>query len=139
MSQVEFIKLEKPEKAHHCCLLAEMCLNQGRRVMILVKDEDQGKTLDRFMWTWRKTSFIPHALLDEEEEGAEEPVLISADINRDYEATVLIMTTPCPVEFMRHFEHIYDFAEIFDRALHKEARKRFALYREEGLEPRMRQ
>lgn len=139
MTQVEFIKLEKPEKARHCCLLAEMWLGQGKRVLIMVKNEEQGKTLDSFMWTWRKTSFIPHAFLDGDENDSDDPVLISTENKRSGGPAVLIMTTPCSVEFIRKFDYAYDFAEIYDPALHEEARARFALYREEGFEPRMRQ
>jgi DNA polymerase-3 subunit chi len=139
MTQVEFIKLEKAEKARHCCLLAEIWLNQGKRVMIMVRDEEQGRTLDRFMWTWRKASFIPHAFLDGEKNDPDEPVLISTQNKLSCGASVLIMTTPCPVDFMRKFDYAYDFAETYDPALHEESRARFALYREEGFEPCMRQ
>ncbi len=138
MIPIEFVKLEKPEKAHYCCLLAETYFNQEKQILIAVKDEEQGRALDRFMWTWRKTSFIPHALLLEKGDEADEPVLISDDINRDYDSDILIMAHPCPVEFIRRFAHAVDFAELHDSALHEEARKRFALYREEGFEPRMR-
>lgn len=138
MIPVEFVKLEKPEKARYCCLLAEMFFDQGKQILIAVKDKEQGRALDRFMWTWRKTSFIPHALLLEKDDEADEPVLISDDKSRDYDADILIMAHPFPVDFIRRFEHAIDFAELHDQVLHKEARKRFALYREEGFEPRMR-
>ena len=139
MIPVEFIKLEKPEKARHCCLLAEEFFSRGKRILIVVKDEEQGKVLDQFIWTWRKTSFIPHAFLRGEEDEAVEPILISTGKNCDFGASVLIMAEPCPLEFMRRFEQACDFAELYDRALHEEARKRFVLYRENGFEPRMRQ
>jgi len=139
MIPVEFIKLEKPEKARHCCILAEEYFNQGKRVLIVVKDQEQGQILDRFMWTWRKTSFIPHALFGEEEDCATVPVIISTDHRRDFSASILIMAAPCPVDFIRCFEQACDFAELYDSTLHQDSRRRFALYREQGLEPRMRQ
>ena len=35
-------------------------VEQGERVLITVNDENQGVTLDQFMWTWKKGSFVPH-------------------------------------------------------------------------------
>ena len=139
MIPVEFIKLERPEKAHYCCLLAELYFNQGKRVLVVVKDDEQGKSLDRFMWTWRKTSFIPHMVWEADENSGTEPVLISTYPNREFDASILIMAAPCPVDFICRFEQACDFAELYDQTLHEESRKRFALYREKGLEPRMRQ
>lgn len=135
---VEFIALKKPEKARHCCRLAETFFNEGKRVLVVVQDEAQGRALDRFMWTWRKTSFIPHTLAGEAE-TAPEPVLITTDRDTEFHAEVLIMAAPCSIEFIRRFERVYDFAELHDPALHQESRQRFSRYREEGLEPRMQQ
>ena len=59
MPKVEFIKLKRPEKARHLCELAEELFNGGQRVLITVLDDNQAVTLDRFMWTWSKGSFIP--------------------------------------------------------------------------------
>ena len=49
MVRIEFIKLKKPEKDRLFCELAEEFLEQGQRSLIIVHDENQGVTLDRFM------------------------------------------------------------------------------------------
>jgi DNA polymerase-3 subunit chi len=139
MPPVEFIKLEKPEKARCCCILAEEFWRRGKRVLIVVKDGEQGRALDRFMWTWQKTSFIPHVFLPGNEKETDEPVIITTDQSKDFGASILIMAEPCPLEFIRRFEGACDFAELYDRTLHEEARRRFVLYRDNEFEPRMRQ
>jgi len=136
---VEFTKLEKPEKARHCCVLAEEFFRQGKRVLIVVRDEEQGRGLDRFMWTWQKTAFIPHVFLRGNENETDEPVVITVDQDKDFGASVLIMAEPCPLEFIRRFDIACDFAELFDRTLHEEARRRYILYRDNDFVPRMRQ
>ncbi|MEJ2700404.1 MAG: DNA polymerase III subunit chi, partial [Desulfuromonadales bacterium] len=76
MPKVSFIRLKKPEKAKHLCELAEESFLAGKRVYITVLDDNQGVTLDRFMWTWKKGSFIPHALSNGAVECLDEPVAI---------------------------------------------------------------
>ena len=49
------------------------------------------------------------------------------------------MGKPCSVEFVRNFEQVIDFAELYDDALADASRQRFARYREAGFAPRMRE
>jgi len=138
MTKVEFIKLKKPEKARHLCELAEEFYASGWRVLITVMDDNQAVTLDRFMWTWQKGSFIPHACDNGAVDCLEEPVVIGTAERNPNGARVLIMGRPCTLEFLRQFEQVIDFAEIYDDELAAAARVRFASYREAGFAPTMR-
>ena len=138
MTKVEFIKLKKPEKALHLCELAEEFFAGGRRVLIIVTDDNQAVTLDRFMWTWQKGSFIPHACDNGAVDCFEESVVIGTDERNPNGARVLIMGRPCSLEFIRQFEQVIDFAEVYDDELASAARLRFARYREAGFAPTMR-
>ena len=139
MASVEFIKLTKPEKARFLCELSEEFLLAGRRVLVVVQDDNQGVTLDRFMWNWKKGSFIPHAYDNGAVECIDEPVVIATQEENTNGANVLIMGKPCSLEFMRRFQDIVDFAEVYDDQLADASRERFAAYREAGLDPRLRQ
>jgi len=139
MVRIEFIKLEKPEKARLFCELAEEFLEQGQRILLIVQDENQGVTLDRFMWSWQKGSFIPHALDNGAVECIDEPVIIATVEENSNGASVLIMGRPCRLDFMRQFKTVLDFAEVYDDQLAEASRERFAAYRDAGLEPRLRQ
>jgi DNA polymerase-3 subunit chi len=139
MPRVEFVKLRKPEKARHLCELAEEFFRAGQRVLITVVDDNQGVTLDRFMWTWQKGSFLPHAYDNGAVDCLEEPVVIVAREGNPNGARVLIMGRPCSHDFIRQFELAIDFAELYDPALANAARQRFASYREAGFAPTMRQ
>lgn len=139
MTKVEFIKLRKPEKAKHLCELAEEFFQQGRRVLITVLDENQGVTLDRFMWSWQKGSFLPHAYDNGAVDCLEDPVVITTGERNPNGARVLILGKPCSLEFVRQFEQVIDFAELYEETLAGASRQRFARYREAGLDPVMRQ
>ena len=135
---IEFIKLKKPEKARFLCELAAEFFEQGQRVLITVNDDNQGVTLDRFMWTWHKGSFVPHCFDNGAVDCLDEPVVITLDERNGNGAPVLIMGKPCSVDFLRQFKQVIDFAETYDDALLKDSRSRFVSYREAGFEPRMR-
>jgi DNA polymerase-3 subunit chi len=137
VSQVKFVKLERPEKAKHLCRLAEQFFAEGKRVLITVQDENQGITLDRFMWVWDKGSFIPHSYDNGSVDCLDEPIVITSGEENPNAAAVLIMGKPCSLKFARRFEQVVDFAETYDTALAEQARQRFAAYRNAGFRPRM--
>ena len=138
MPRVEFIRLKKAEKARHLCELAEEYFRAGKRVLITVQDDNQGVTLDRFMWTWKKGSFIPHAYDNGAVDCFDEPVVITKGEHNPNGARVLIMGHPCTPGFVRQFDAAIDFAELYDEALANGSRRRFLQYREAGLDPGMR-
>lgn len=138
MTRIEFIKLNRPEKASILCDLAETYYLQGRRVLVMVQDDNQGITLDRFMWTWKKGAFVPHAYDNGSLECHDEPVVIVAAQENPNGADVLIMGAPCQGDFIRQFRHVIDFAETYDQIRLEESRARFRSYRQDGFEPVMR-
>jgi DNA polymerase-3 subunit chi len=137
MAEVRFVKLDRQEKALHLCRLADEHFLAGNRVLVVVDDENRAVTLDRFMWLWDKGSFLPHALDNGAVDCMDEPVVISARERNCNQARVLIMGTPCGVDFMSRFELVYDFAETYDEQLAAEARDRFRRYRARGYKPSM--
>jgi DNA polymerase-3 subunit chi len=53
--------------------LADKAWQQGHRVFINATDERQARELDELLWSYRPASFLPHALLGQEQH---EPVVI---------------------------------------------------------------
>jgi len=132
------VRLERPEKARHLCELADEFFAQGYRVLVLVEDDNQGVTLDRFMWVWKKGSFLPHAYDNGTLECLDEPVVITAREENANGAQVLIAGRQCALEFARQFQVVIDFAAVYDEELRAVARERFRAYREAGFAPVMR-
>jgi DNA polymerase-3 subunit chi len=139
LTRIEFIKLYKPERASILCDLAEEFYRAGQRVLVVVQDDNQGVTLDRFMWTWKKGAFVPHVYDNGSVECHDEPVVIVAGEENPNGAQVLLMGAPCSEAFIRHFPRVVDFAETFDEARLEESRARFRSYRDNGFAPVMRE
>ena len=138
MTRVEFIKLNRPERARILCELAEEFYLAGERVLVMVQDDNQGVTLDQFMWTWKKGAFVPHAYQSGSVECHDEPVVIVTEEENQNGAQVLLMGVTCSLEFARHFRHVIDFADAYDETRLEESRERFRIYREDGFAPVMR-
>lgn len=139
MTRVAFVKLKRPERAKILCELAEEFYQAGQRVLVMVQDDNQGVTLDQFMWTWKKGAFVPHVYQSGAVECHDEPVVIVTAEENPNGAEVLLMGAPCGLEFIRHFRQVIDFAETFDDARLAESRERFRSYREHGFDPVMRE
>lgn len=138
MTQVEFVKLKRPEKAKHLCDLADQFFQVGEKILITVDDDNQAVTLDRFMWTWQKGAFIPHAYHNGAVDCLDESIIIEIAECNPHDAEVLIMGRPCSLDFIRQFRQVIDFAEVYDQQLAAEARLRYARYREAGFAVAMR-
>lgn len=138
MTRIEFVKLERPEKARHLCELAEEFYLKGERVLVMVQDDNQGVTLDQFMWSWKKAAFLPHAYDNGSQECYDEPVVISLREENSNGAGILIAGRPCSIDFVRHFRLVIDFADLYDESLREAARERFRQFREAGFAPLMR-
>lgn len=138
MVSVEFVKLNRPERAQILCDLAEEYYLAGQRVLIMVQDENQGVTLDRFMWTWKKGTFVPHVYDNGSIDSHDESVVIVDEPQNPNGADVLIMGSSCDTDFMKQFKKVIDFAEAYDDDCLEESRNRFRIYREHGFNPVMR-
>ncbi len=115
------------------CELAEEFFQKNQRVVIVVQDDNQGVTLDRFMWTWSKGSFVPHVYDNGAIDCIDEPVVITTREENRNGARVLIQGRPCPIGFVRQFEQVIDFAEVYDDALAQQSRDRYKVCREMGF------
>jgi DNA polymerase-3 subunit chi len=47
--------------------LADKAFQQGHNIFINAVDEDQARTLDQLLWSFRPASFLPHGLHGEEQ------------------------------------------------------------------------
>ena len=68
MTRVGFyvVQAESPgQRLHVAARLADKAFDRGHRVFINTSDEAQARELDQLMWSFRPSSFLPHALAGE--------------------------------------------------------------------------
>jgi DNA polymerase-3 subunit chi len=147
----EFIELRSPgEKLTQVCIRTALHYERGETVSIYAPDEAEASALDDLLWTFRQNSFVPHVRLERPTEPLIEPVIIFSNAPEDdvigraeasvlerAEADVLILASAGEMPaWLTEFDHIYDFAEVYDEKRSQAARGRFAACKTAGYRMR---
>ena len=134
----EFVRLESPEaRLPAICERTRRCCERGLTVAVRLATRGEAGRLDEQMWTFQEAAFIPHVLLGEAEEPVIEPVVIYCEDQPLGEADVLIHAAGGePGDWFRPFNHVIDFAELYDEALREAGRRRYAAYKDAGYRMR---
>tara|TARA_R110001583_G_scaffold14629_3_gene60776 strand:- start:2862 stop:3287 length:426 start_codon:yes stop_codon:yes gene_type:complete len=64
------------EQQQFVCRLTEKALSQGKRVYIHTGSRNHAEQLDRQLWEFRDSAFVPHSLVDEQRPVGQSPVHI---------------------------------------------------------------
>jgi DNA polymerase-3 subunit chi len=132
MARVDFYVIghaDSDQRDAFACRLAEKAWQQGYRIYIRTVDAAATQRLDERLWTFRESSFVPHAPVSEADD---EPVVIGDQ--RPPAADVEINLGDDIDPDWRAYERVAELVthEPSDR---QRARERFRTYREAGIEP----
>ena len=138
MKIAEFIKLHSPDqKPVLICQWVQKCYEEGRTVAVHVASAGEAAALDKQLWTFSDQTFIPHVLASKAQEPVIEPVTICCGDEPSGQADVLIEAAGgAPGDRFRQFDHVFDFAEVFDDALREQGRARYKACQEAGYKMR---
>jgi DNA polymerase-3 subunit chi len=112
------------------CRLAAKAASRKKRILIYAPDADTAGRIDKLLWTWQATGFVPHCAAGDELAG-ETPVLIAAGEETPPGCEILLnLSTEAPPHFAR-FPRLLEVvsADAGERAA---ARTRYRFYQERG-------
>ena len=129
MTSIDFY-FNAADRLQVACRLAAKAVAQQKRMLVYAPDPDTASRLDKMLWTWPATGFVPHCAADGAL-AAETPVLIG-----DGEAVppgcevILNLGDACPP----HFASFARLLELVgsDDAEKKAGRERYRFYRDRG-------
>ncbi|SFP54285.1 DNA polymerase III, chi subunit [Nitrosomonas cryotolerans] len=131
MTQIYFYS-GSADKLHTACRLCTKALEQGFKVMIYTLDAEIVEQLNRLLWTFSPTGFIPHCHTTDELADVT-PVLLGCNIEQVAHNDVLLnLHDELPPSFDR-FQRLIEIAGT-DEHDRMAARKRFHFYRKAGYE-----
>jgi DNA polymerase-3 subunit chi len=131
MTRIDFY-FEAEDKLQVVCRLAAKAAQQKLRVLIYAPDEAQAQRIDKMLWTWQATGFLPHCMT-RSPLAAQTPVLITHDPeDTPHDEVLLNMHHDRPPAFSR-FQRLVEVVGRED-ADREAARTRFRFYRDRGYE-----
>jgi len=120
----------------HAARLAEKAWLEGDRVGIFCEDEDQARTADERLWSFRPDAFIPHEIItgNDQTPGAPVAVLTCDPAPADWD-TVIILAGRLPGE-AESFRRLALIASN-DEATLNQARNQYRQLRDLGVTPQV--
>jgi DNA polymerase-3 subunit chi len=129
MTGVDFY-FNAADKLQVACRLAGKALAQGKRLLIYAPQADTAHSLERLLWTWPATGFVPHCRA-EDPIAPDTPVLIAGDAGGVAPCDILLnLGRDTPPAFER-FERLLEVVAR-DDGDRQAARERYRFYRERG-------
>ena len=108
--------------------IAEKAVSRGHHIFESVCDEEQALSLDSALWTFRAESFLPHALVGDDDK---EPVSIGWSEPPLEQNDVLINTTGVILDYFSRFTRVAEIVAPDDSSL-ASSRDAWRFYRDRG-------
>lgn len=129
MTSIDFY-FNAEDKLQVACRLAGKALAQNKRLLIYAPEPETAQRLDRMLWTWPPTGFVPHCQVHDPE-AAQTPVLIATDSEAPPACEVLLNLSPGAPPHFERFERLLEIVARDDEE-RKAARARYRWYRDRG-------
>jgi DNA polymerase III subunit chi len=114
------------------CRLIEKAYQQKHQVYIQMQNQAEAEYFDRFLWTYRDDSFIPHNLYGDPQ-NPRPPIQIGFDQTPEDHRDILINLSDDVPSFYQPFSRILEII-LNDPAGQSRARDRYRFYRDLSYE-----
>ena len=131
MTKIDFYT-GSTDKLRTACQLSHKAMQNGVRVVLSAPDAATTDALDKLLWHFPATAFIPHCRSDATE-TAQWPVLLSHDNDRFPHHDLLISLHDECVSFFSRFDRVIEIISPDDEDS-RLGRERFKFYRDRGYE-----
>jgi DNA polymerase III subunit chi len=133
VTKVDFYTGSK-DKLRTACQLSHKAMQNGVRTVISLPDAATSESLDKLLWHYPATAFIPHCLCNAEE-AEQMPVVLNHGGEKFPHHDLLISLHNECVPFFSRFERVFEIISA-DEEDSRLGRERFKFYRDRGYELR---
>ncbi len=131
MTKIDFYS-GSTDKLRTACQLSHKAMQNGVRVVLSTLDMTTADALDKLLWHYPATAFIPHGRSDAEEAALWPVVLNSGNDSFPHHDLLISLHDEC-VSFFSRFERVIEIVGQ-DAEDSRRARERFKFYRDRGYE-----
>lgn len=122
------------DRLHTACRLVATAVRKGFKVMIYAPDMNKVEQIDKLLWTFSATDFIPHCQAGDELAEITPVILSDSGSNLPHDDVLLNLDAENPSFFSR-FRRLIEIAGNTDGD-NQAARKRYRFYQDRGYEIR---
>jgi DNA polymerase III subunit chi len=133
MTKVDFYT-GSADKLRTACQLSHKAMQHGLHTVISLPDAASCDALDKLLWHYPDTAFIPHSRVDAPD-AAQTPVLLSFDNDKFFHHDMLISLHNECLPFFSRFERVIEIIGT-DEEDSRLGRERYKFYRDRGYELR---
>jgi len=133
MTKVDFYT-GSPDKLHTACQLSHKAMQSGVRAVISTPDAATTDALDKLLWHYPATAFIPHSRGGDATSG-QMPVVLNHGGDKFPHHELLISLHDECMPFFSRFERVIEIISS-DEEDSRMGRERFKFYRDRGYELR---
>ncbi|MGV0033556.1 MAG: DNA polymerase III subunit chi [Candidatus Azotimanducaceae bacterium WSBS_2022_MAG_OTU7] len=127
MTRIDFYQISGDEHAFACRLI-DLVYRKGHQIYVHTSTEEQAKTLNEQLWTFKKESFVPHSL---HSEAMDVPIRIGFDYEPEEHQDVLVNLSGQIPHFFSRFDRVAEVVPV-DQNGRESARENYAYYKERG-------
>jgi DNA polymerase-3 subunit chi len=131
MTRIDFYS-NAESRLQTVCQLVGKAFGQRMRVAIYAPDSEVARSVDRLLWTFQATSFVPHCMAHDRLAAETPVVIVSRPEDAGHDELMVNLCAACPPSFGR-FRRLIEVVgrEEDDRT---QARARWRFYKERGYE-----
>ena len=133
MAEVLFVETSARRMEMRACEIAQENYAQGKRVQIVVVDQEQAERLDDLLWTFKPDSFVPHGLWLGSSDEPEQPVVITSRDEAVKGMDCLVMIGYSDVDLVRQFSHVFHLVVTDNQERLDNSRRYWTLLKDAGF------
>lgn len=112
----------------YTCRLVEKAANLGHKILLVVDTEEEAKTLDDLLWSFKPESFIPHQIIGGENDANIE--ITYSNTTGDHQDVLINLSSQVPAYFSR-FERVSEIV-IQEPKILENTREHYRHYKQRG-------
>jgi DNA polymerase-3 subunit chi len=133
MTEILFVETSARRMEMRACEIAEENYAQGRKVQIIVVDQEQAERLDDLLWTFKPDSFVPHGLWAGSPDEPEQPVVITTRMEAVKDMDSLLMMGYTEVDLVSQFSHVFHLVVTDNQERLDNSRRYWTLLKDAGF------
>jgi DNA polymerase-3 subunit chi len=126
-----FINCKSEPREKTVCSLVERYYEKRMKVLVVAEDEEFARQIDRLLWTFSQSAFLPHEIHTPGKVPEDERIVIVTEEVDPGGAEVCVLTRPVDSDFLDRFSVLVDVAQVSPSNL-EERRERYKKYKERG-------